>query len=143
MAKSDSNTERPGAGVAWPGISIDHSRLSHTLAGTVRAEIVQIEASLARGARIKDIYPQFVEQGMKGSLKAFAKAIAAVRKSGHAGRQESAAPTPLPKSSAVAETHHASSPPPVTQQSGAPRDAFDVEQFFPPKKSIFDRPAKG
>lgn len=143
MSKSDSNTERPGVGGAWSGISIDHSRLSHTLVGTVRAEIVQIEASLARGARIKDLYPQFVEQGMKGSLKAFAKAIAAVRKSGHTGRQESAAPTPLPTSTAVAETHHASSPAPFGQQSGAPRDAFDVEQFFPPKKSIFDRSAKG
>lgn len=138
MTASESKPIPSGAHRSSLNFCIDYSGLKRTVAGAVRSDLAQINASIAAGARIKDIYRLFTAQGMQGSLKSFTKAIERARKSARPS-------SPSPASLAIAQPVPAGDvgrnvrmQQAVMQRPGPAKQGVDLDQYFT-RKSIFDR----
>lgn len=133
-------------------MKFDEAQVQRTMSGIVRAEIANIEMWLSRGARLLDIYNQFLAQGLVGSFDGFKKAVQRARSqidpqpgtlqspsppfapAASLAVQASAHPEPQ-KASVHLSSQRLASPP---KAQAASQEKVDVEQFFR-RKSIFDR----
>ena len=136
-------------------MKFDETQVRRTMSGIVRAEIANIDLWLKRGARLSDIYNQFLAQGLVGSFHGFKKAVQRARwqvdtKAG--ALQSLSAPSasgasPGVQASADLGPEKASGSPSSQVLIGAHKptsasdEKVDVQQFFR-RKSIFERKGK-
>ena len=133
-------------------MKFDEAQVQRTMSGIVRAEITNIELWQSRGARLLDIYNQFLAQGLVGSFDGFKKAVQRARSQIDlpAGAMKNLTVSTEPaaalnvQSSAQLEPQKASVQLPsqllASPHKPAPAsdERVDVGQFFR-RKSIFDR----